>query len=136
MERGNTALILNPFLDGMCEAGADVDLFCVKELEIHRCQGEQNYWFNAPGTCFQKDDMQTLLPALRDADVWVWGTPLYCEGLLIRVATATQCQTEAGWAASRRMSLFGLDSSSRPPAAPQGWRHSLHSRSRGHSICR
>jgi multimeric flavodoxin WrbA len=25
--------------------------------------------------------MQALLPRLRDAEVWVWATPLYCEGL-------------------------------------------------------
>jgi len=34
MEKGNTALILNPFLDGMKEAGAQVELVYSKKLNI------------------------------------------------------------------------------------------------------
>jgi len=40
MGKGNTALILAPFLQGMEEAGAEIDLFYTKKLKINPCQGE------------------------------------------------------------------------------------------------
>lgn len=40
MEKGRTAIILNPFLDGMKDAGASVELFYVKRLKVKPCAGE------------------------------------------------------------------------------------------------
>jgi len=61
MGKGNTALVLDPFLEGMREAGAEVELFYTKKLKINPCQGEFNCWIKTPGKCFQQDDMQMLL---------------------------------------------------------------------------
>lgn len=80
-EQGNTAAILTPFLDGMREAGAEIELFNTKSLKINPCQGEFNCWFKTPSKCFQKDDMQMLLPRLSQADLWVFATPLYVDGM-------------------------------------------------------
>ncbi len=80
MDKGNTALILNPFLEGMREAGAEVELFYTKKLKINPCQGEFNCWLKTPGECWQKDDMQLLHPKLREADIWVFATPVYVDG--------------------------------------------------------
>jgi len=81
MDKGNTTLILNPFLDGMKEAGAEVQVFYTKKLNINPCQGEFNCWFKTPGECFQKDDMQMLRPKLLEADILVFATPLYVDGV-------------------------------------------------------
>lgn len=81
MEKGNTAVILNPFLDGIREAGADVELFYTKKLDIKPCQGEFNCWLKTPGECFQKDDMEIVRPRLNEADIWVLATPLYVDGM-------------------------------------------------------
>ncbi len=81
MEKGNTALILNPFLDGAREAGAEVELLYTSKLDIHPCQGEFNCWMKTPGKCHQQDDMQLIHPKLRQADVWVFATPLYVWGV-------------------------------------------------------
>jgi len=81
MEKGNTHLILTPFLEGMREAGADVKLFYTKKLKIRPCQGEWHCALKKPGECFQKDDMQTLHPKLLEADIWVFATPLYVSGM-------------------------------------------------------
>jgi len=81
MDKGNTAVILDPFLDGMRKAGAEVDLFYTKKLDINPCQGEFNCWLKTPGECFQKDDMETVRPKLDEADVWVLATPLYVDGM-------------------------------------------------------
>ena len=81
MDKGNTALILGSFLEGMREAGAEVELLYTKKLKINPCQGEFNCWFKTPGECFQKDDMQMLHPKLREADIWVFATPVYVDGV-------------------------------------------------------
>lgn len=81
MGKGNTALILNPFLDGMKEAGAEVELFYNKKLKVKPCQACYNCWLKTPSVCSQKDDMQWLLPMMRQADVWVLATPVYLDGV-------------------------------------------------------
>ena len=81
MDKSNTSLILNPFLDGMKEVGAEVELFYTKKLNINPCQGCFNCWLKTPGVCFQKDDMQMLHPKLREADITVLATPLYVDGM-------------------------------------------------------
>jgi multimeric flavodoxin WrbA len=80
MDEGNTAMILNPFLEGMLEAGSEVEVFYTKKLKIGACNGDMSCWFVNPGTCGQKDDMQMLLPKLKEADVIVWASPVYYAG--------------------------------------------------------
>jgi multimeric flavodoxin WrbA len=80
-EKGNTALILTQFLDGMKLAGAEVELFYTKKMKINPCLGEYNCWFKTPGVCSQKDDMQELVPKLMAADILVLATPLYVDGM-------------------------------------------------------
>jgi len=81
MDKGNTAVILSPFLQGMKEAGAEVEVFYTRKLDIKPCQGELNCWLKTPGECFQKDDMEWLRPRLAEADLWVLATPLYVDGM-------------------------------------------------------
>ena len=81
MDKGTTALILAPFLEGMEDAGADVDLFYTKKLDIKPCQGDFLCSTDTPGKCIQKDDMQMLHPMLCEADVWVMATPVYVSGM-------------------------------------------------------
>jgi len=81
MDEGNTALILDPFLDGMKESGAEVEVFYTNNLKINPCMGELNCWIKTPGECFQKDDMRMLLPKLGRAQVWVLATPVYVDGM-------------------------------------------------------
>ena len=78
--KGNTALILDPFLEGLRDEGADVELVCTPDLDINPCLGCFSCWIKTPGTCVQKDDMAGLLHRLRAADVWVLATPLYFDG--------------------------------------------------------
>ena len=77
MEKGNTALVLAPFLDGMREAGASVELFYAKRLNVKPCTGEFHCWNKKPGECYIDDDMQVLYPKLREADILVLATPVY-----------------------------------------------------------
>jgi multimeric flavodoxin WrbA len=81
MDDGNTAIILNPFLDGMKEAGAKVELFYTRKLKIGPCNGDMSCWFKNPGRCGQADDMQMLLPKFKEADAIVWASPVYYAGI-------------------------------------------------------
>jgi multimeric flavodoxin WrbA len=81
MDKGNTALILTPFLNGMKEAGAGVELFYTKKLEINPCQGCFGCWVKTPGRCVQEDDIQIVHSKLREADVYVFATPVYYDGM-------------------------------------------------------
>jgi len=81
MDKGNTALILAPFLEGVREAGSEVELLYTKKLKINPCLGCFNCWLKTPGKCVQKDDMQMLHPKLQEADIWVFATPLYVDGV-------------------------------------------------------
>jgi len=81
MDDGNTAMILNPFLNGMKKSGANVELFFTRKLKIGPCNGDMSCWFKNPGKCGQDDDMQILLPKFKEADVIVWASPVYYAGI-------------------------------------------------------
>ncbi len=81
MDKGNTALILNPFLEGIRSAGGDVELFYTQELEVKPCNGDMGCWLKHPGECAIKDDMQQLYPRFREADVIVYASPVYDSGI-------------------------------------------------------
>ena len=80
-DKGNTALILNPFLEGMKQAGADVELYYTSDLDINPCQGDFSCWTREGGKCSQDDDMTMLDPKIRDADILVLASPVYCDGV-------------------------------------------------------
>ena len=84
MEKGYTALILTPFIEGMTDAGAEVKLFYPRRLKIKPCTCGQMYcWYGKSGECCIKDDMQLLYPQLREADILalaeskMWPSDLY-----------------------------------------------------------
>ena len=77
MEKGNTFLVLAPFLQGMKEAGAEVELFYASRLDVEPCTGEFSCWNEKPGECYIEDDMQDLYPRLREAEILVLATPVY-----------------------------------------------------------
>ena len=77
MDKGMTALILNPLLEGMKGTGAEVTLFYARKLKIRPCAADFDCWGSTPGECHIKDDMQALYPKFREAEVWVFGIPYY-----------------------------------------------------------
>lgn len=82
MKKGNTALILDPFLKGMEDAGAEVETIYTKKLKINPCLGDLCCWLKTPGQCIQKDDMQMLYPKFKETDVWVFASPVYVDGMV------------------------------------------------------
>jgi len=75
--KGNTDRILQPFLEGAREAGAETETVYLKDKTINHCTGCFTCWTKTPGVCIHKDDMPELLEKVREADVVVFATPLY-----------------------------------------------------------
>ena len=81
MEKSNTSMILDPFLEGARDAGADVEVLYTKNLDIKPCLGCLYCWVKVPGKCCRKDDMEGVLKKMDQADVLVAATPLYVDGM-------------------------------------------------------
>ena len=81
MEKGNTALLLKPFLDGIREEGCEIELFYTSRLCVKPCLGDRSCWTKTPGKCVQDDDVNMLLPKIQEADIVVFATPLYVDGM-------------------------------------------------------
>jgi len=73
----NTDRILQPFLKGARDAGAETETIYLKDLNIRPCLGCFTCWMRTPGICTQKDDMSLLLEKMCHADIVVYATPLY-----------------------------------------------------------
>ncbi len=77
MEKGNTHKVLTAFLEGMKNANAKVETVYAKRLRIRPCLGNFECWYDKVGECIQTDDMQSLYPKLREADILILATPVY-----------------------------------------------------------
>lgn len=75
--QGCTFQMLQPLLEGMREAGAETELVNLSELKINHCLGCLACWFKTPGKCVIKDDVAPILEKFSDADLTIYGTPLY-----------------------------------------------------------
>lgn len=74
---GNTEQIVQSFLTGAAEAGADTETIYLVDKHIHFCKGCFTCWKTTPGVCIHDDDIPTILDRVRDADIVVYATPLY-----------------------------------------------------------
>ena len=81
MNKGNTALISQPFIEGLKSAGAEVTEIFTPKLKINPCLGEYHCWLKKPGECIQNDDMTPLIEQLATAEILVLVTPLYVDGM-------------------------------------------------------
>lgn len=74
---GNTEVLLEQFLKGCEEAGAEIETIYLKDKNINHCIGCFTCWTKTPGKCIHKDDMEELLIKVSQVDIMVYATPLY-----------------------------------------------------------
>lgn len=74
-----TSRILEALLAGMQDAGAETTLVQLAALDLRTCVGCYTCWVATPGECIHRDrdGMAGIMTAYREADVVVFGTPLY-----------------------------------------------------------
>jgi hypothetical protein len=77
MGKGSTYLVLTALVEGMKDAGADVELFYASRLDVEPCTGEFHCWYEKPGECYIDDDMQDLYPKLMALETVALATPVY-----------------------------------------------------------
>ena len=73
-----TQLMLDNLVQGMRQAGAQVEVVNLREKKINYCIGCFTCWSKTPGVCVHQDDMTSqIYPAWLEADLCVYATPLY-----------------------------------------------------------
>ena len=75
---GNTDALIDAVLEGAAAAGAATEKVILSDLRIGPCRG-----CNAcaeKGRCVQEDDMHALAAKMKEASVWIFGTPVYWWG--------------------------------------------------------
>jgi multimeric flavodoxin WrbA len=76
--QSKTELMLKHLVNGMQQAGAEVETVNLREKTIRNCAGCFTCWTKTPGKCLHKDDMtKELFPKWLKADLVVYASPLY-----------------------------------------------------------
>ena len=72
---GNTAQLVSAFMKGAKEAGHHVELIMLNKLKVNGCIGCNSCRYGKP--CIQKDDFNSIIPKIKEADLLVFASPLY-----------------------------------------------------------
>lgn len=76
-KKGNTSTLAASFSEGAKSAGNEVTEFFLNGMEIHGCLGCFGGHSSKECPCVQKDDMSSIYPKVKEADVIVLASPLY-----------------------------------------------------------
>lgn len=76
-EDGNSTRLAFAFADAASRKGHAVQSIRVSALDIAPCNGCRQCWKKASEPCVLRDDMDSVYPLLRAADVLVFATPLH-----------------------------------------------------------
>ncbi|MDZ7699649.1 MAG: NAD(P)H-dependent oxidoreductase [Deltaproteobacteria bacterium] len=73
-----TERMLLPLVEGMRDAGAEVEMVNLAREDVAYCIGCFTCWTKTPGTCIHKDDMtREIYPRYIASDMCILATPLY-----------------------------------------------------------
>ena len=78
---GMTDIAVRRFLAGAESAGASTEVVYPAKMKIAHCVGCLNCWFKTPGVCRHKDDMPSLIERMGKADLMVFASPVYVDGM-------------------------------------------------------
>lgn len=80
-DQGATDIVVRRFLSGAESAGASVEVLYPAKMKIAHCVGCLNCWFKTPWVCRHKDDMPSLIGRIGIADLVVFASPVYVDGM-------------------------------------------------------
>jgi multimeric flavodoxin WrbA len=89
---GNTATLLDAFMNGAKDAGAETIMFDATRMDISGCNACNEC--RDTGMCVIQDEMQKIYDAIQRADILVLATPLYFSGMSSQLkAVIDRCQS-------------------------------------------
>lgn len=112
---GNTAAMVNAFAEGAREAGHEVEILHVGKMKINGCLACEYCHTKGEGKCVQKDDMEKVMPAYKEADMVVYASPIYYFDMSAQILAAIQRVYAIGKPAKATKSALLLSSSSPNP---------------------
>ena len=112
---GNTAAMVNAFADGAKEAGHEVEILHVGKMKIGGCIACEYCHTKGESKCVQKDDMETVMPAYKDADMVVFASPIYYFDVTAQLSAAIQRVYAIGKPAKASKAALLLSSASPNP---------------------
>lgn len=83
---GNSAALLEAFLEGAAAAGAETELVDFPKLDVGGCRG-CNACKEESQQCILQDDMQALYDKVAEADVIAQASPVYFDGITAQAKT-------------------------------------------------
>ena len=86
----NTSAMVNAFAEGAREAGHEVEILHVGRMKINGCLACEYCHTKGEGTCVQKDDMDKVMPAYKEADMIVYASPIYYFTMTAQMEAAIQ----------------------------------------------
>jgi len=81
LSKSNTQVMVDAFLAGAQQAGADTESVMLAKYKIRPCTGCLTCWVKTPGKCAIKDDAAALHEKYLGTDVAVFATPLYVDNV-------------------------------------------------------
>ena len=86
----NTSAMVRAFCEGAKAAGHDVEEFQVGKMKIAGCLACEYCHTKGEGACIQKDDLEKILPAYKEADMIVFASPIYYFTMTAQMEAAIQ----------------------------------------------
>ena len=86
----NTFALVEAFREGAESAGHEVEVYHVGQMKIAGCLGCEYCHTKGEGSCIQKDDLEKILPAYKEADMIVFASPVYYFTMTAQMEAAIQ----------------------------------------------
>lgn len=88
--KGTTTAMVQAFREGAEAAGHVVEEYQVGKMKIAGCLACEYCHTKGEGTCIQKDDLEKILPAYKEADMIVFASPIYYFTMSAQIEAAIQ----------------------------------------------
>ena len=86
----NTSAMVQAFIEGAQAAGHEVEELQVGKMKIAGCLACEYCHTKGEGVCIQKDDLEKILPAYKEADMIVFASPIYYFTMTAQMEAAIQ----------------------------------------------